>query len=324
MGFFDIFKKKATEESYNNNIKELCKTDINHSSVVSAQKKQAIQTLRETIIASIKKAPSLTYELSSLLWDDASNCFPTNYSFKWEGAWFKLDLQTRKIYADVATYPNQFGACREDRYSLSASELHNKAIEFNMSEELRCMETDADWQELFDENLQTAIANAEKALIEQQEKQKQEQRILNAVVIPDEYAMIKPTMEFDEVLIELRQRYGTSSVWLTKESEKYVLMYCYSATYSSDSKDSQRKLSPLESTWVEQQVNNCITNQDETTWQSMVGGDMMTVRICAQNKPQIEFRNEVPQKKYYELQHLLQKLANYGSFSETETKRIKK
>lgn len=289
-----------------------------------SSKANAIQILRKNIINCINKTPSTTYELSSLLWGDAAKCFPTNYSFSWDGAWFKLDLITRKLYADVSTYPNQFGACREDRYNLTASEFHQKAIAFNMLEELQYMETDADWESLFDENLKSAITKAQKILEKQKEKQKQAQQISNAVVIPDEFSMIKPTMAFDEILIELRQRYGTSSVWLTKESEKYVLKYWYSATYSSVSKNSQRELSPSESAWVEQQVNDCIMNQDKTTWQSMPGGDMMTVKIRTENKPQLEFRNEVPLNKYYELQHLLQKLANYGSFSETEMKRIKK
>ena len=295
-----------------------------HSSYENSLKVDAIRVLRKSIIKVINKTPATTYELASLLWSEAAKCFPTTYSFSWDGAWFKLDLITRKLYADVSTYPNQFGATRDERYNLTAAEFHKKAIEFNMTEELRCMETDADWQELFDKDLQAAIENVQKILKVQQEKQEQAQRISNAIVIPDKFSVISPTMELEEILLELRQKYGSSSIWLIKESEKYVLKYWYSATYSSDSKKSERELSLMESAWVEQQVNDCIMNQDKTTWQSMPGGDMMTVKIRTENKPQIEFRNEVPLKKYYELQLLLEKLANYGSFSETEMKRIKK
>ena len=227
------------------------------------------------------------------------------------------------MYADVSTYPNQFGATRDERYNLTAAEFHKKAIEFNMSEELRCMETDADWQELFDKDLQAAIENAQKILKVQQEKQEQAQRISNAIVIPDKFSAISPTMELEEILLELHQKYGSSSIWLIKESEKYVLKYWYSATYSSDSKKSERELSLMESAWVEQQVDDCLKNQDETTWQSLPGGDIMSVRIRIQNKSNIEIRNTTPLNKYYELKHLLQKLSNYGSFSETEIKKIR-
>ena len=124
------------------------------------QKQQAVLVLRKNIIEMLEIAPLLTYELSGFCGEDVARYFPSNYSFNWHGVCFKLDLQTQKLYADVDTYPNQCGSYREDRYNLTASEFHRKAIEFNMSKELRCMETDADWKELFDDELNDAILQA--------------------------------------------------------------------------------------------------------------------------------------------------------------------
>ena len=286
--------------------------------MVNQDKSNIIKVLRNKIINSIEKIPTSTYELSSLLWADAAMCFPTTCSWNWDCACFKLDLQTMKLYADVSTYPNQFGACREDRYSLSAYEFHEKAKAFNMSNDLQCMETEEDWQELFDENLNSAIANAQKILNEQKEKQKQAAQNSNTIVIPHKFVSVKPTMAFDKVLIDLQQRYGSSSVMLTKESEKYVLKYCYSATYSYDRKNAQRELSPLESAWVEHQIEKCIKNPDKTTWQSMVGGDSMTVEIHKNNEPYVKLRSNPPLNKYTNLRDQLRSLAEYESFLESK------
>lgn len=105
---------------------------------------------------------------------------------------------------------------------------------------------------------------------------------------------------------------------LIKESEKYILKYT-SAHYGS----CKREMSAMESAWLEQQVSDCIENEDQTTWQSLPGGDMMTVKIYKNFKPTVVLTNEKPFEKYLDLQHSLEKLVRYGSFTETEAKKIK-
>ena len=96
-----------------------------------------------------------------------------------------MNLQTKKIFADVGTYPNQFGASRSDTFSLTAAEFNEKAKEFEMAGELQAMETEEDWQALFDEELENAIKNAKTILDEEKEKQKQAERAKYAIVIQD-------------------------------------------------------------------------------------------------------------------------------------------
>ena len=249
---------------------------------------------------------------------DAAACFPIAADFQWHGAWFKVDLNTMKLYASVSTYPNQFGACRSDVYHLTAVEFNEKARAFNMPVELQNMETEEDWKALFNEELKAAVEKARRILDEQKEKEKEAQRIAKAVVIPDYFADRKPTMEFNEIQLNLQQRYGYSEVLLTKESEKYILRY-NSAHYGN----SKRELSAMEAAWVEKEVNDCTRNTDTTTWQSLPGGDMMSVKIYKHHKPQIELIREKPLNKYLKLQHSLEYLTRYGSFSETEIKKVK-
>lgn len=315
-----VYGKIAVKDKAGNEMPNTPK--IQENTVSASSKKEAISTLRKKIIDQIAKAPATHYELASLLWEDASRCFPTSYSFNWDGAWFKLDLETMGLYADVSTYPNQFGASRDDRYKLTAYEFHQKAIEFQMAKELQCMETEADWMALLDDSLKSAIAQAQNALADRHEKEKHAEQIANAIVIPDHFAKKTPTMEFCEIVLELSQRYGSSCVYLTQKSEKYLLRYGYSARYSSATSGCQRELSAMEAAWVEQQVRNCINNTDSSTWQSLPGGDRMSVKIVANKKPNIELHNTTPQNKYYDLMHLLHTLAKYGSLSKSEKKNM--
>lgn len=305
MAFLDSFKKKETAQSE----PPICARGENEITEEQLHN-DAIRILRERIIDTISKTPATTYELSSLLWNDAALCFPTNYSFNWDGAWFKLNLLTKELYADVSTYPNQFGGSREDKYHLTADEFHQKALEFHMANELQCMKTEADWHTLFDADLNAAIAKAQSTLKEQQEKQKQAQRISHGIVIPDAFAEITPTMELDMVRLELHQRYGMSSVFLAQREGKYIIV----------SSGNKRELSPKECVWVERQVRDCIMNQSQETWQSMAGGDYMSVKISTTSTVLVDLFYKTPLKKYYDLKHLLQTLATYGSLSESEKK----
>ena len=137
-------------------------------------------------------------------------------------------------------------------------------------------------------------------------------------MIPDDFKNRKHTMEFTEIELELQQRYGWTKIELIKESRKYLLKYT-SAHYESCKKE----LSTIEAAWLEKQVNDCFENEDQTTWQSLPGGDMMTVKIYKHGKLMVRLIREKPLKKYYDLQSSLQKLVRYGSLTETEAKKIK-
>lgn len=283
-----------------------------------SSKANAIRILRKNIIKCINKTPSTTYELSSLLWGDAAKCFPTNYSFSWDGAWFKLDLITRKLYADVCTYPNQFGANREERYGLTATEFHQKAIAFNMSEELQYMETDTDWELLFDNNeLQMAIQTANTKLQEQREKKWQSERAALAIVIPESFKELKPTMEFTKIVITLSQRYGEWNYTHTvsKKLDNYILCEQNTDLFGHITKEITRELTTQESVWLERYVNACIKNRDKTMWQDVLGSSKMTVEICRYDKQIVTLNKKLPLKKYYDMHSEFSHLITYGSIT---------
>ena len=118
----------------------------------------AVAFLRAQIIEKVTNHPTVKYELSGLLWQEAAKCFPKS-GFQWDGAWFKLDLQTGKLLAEVSTYPNQFGACYSDSFSLSASEFNSIAKQFNMSKELQAFASEEDWAKLFDDSLKSVVSS---------------------------------------------------------------------------------------------------------------------------------------------------------------------
>lgn len=133
----------------------------------------AVSSLRKKIIVEITKTPAVKYQLARLLWQDAATCFPKS-AFQWDGAWFNLDLQTGKLSAEVSTYPNQLGACREDYIPLSASEFNSIANQFNMGKELQAFKSDKDWTKLFDDSLKSAVFLAAEILKKNEAERKNE------------------------------------------------------------------------------------------------------------------------------------------------------
>lgn len=275
----------------------------------SLSKDEAIHILRNNIISSITNTPAEKYELASLLWGDAARCFSTGSQWNWDGAFFKIDLSTGKLFAEVSTYPNQFGASREATYKLTALEFHEKAKEFHMSDELQCMATEEDWEELFDDELKEAVSNAKEIL----RKQREEEQMQNAVVIPSSFDGREPTMEFNEIELCLHQRYATNRVVLSQNANKYTIRYVYESRLSSDIHRHDRVLSNKEAIWLEQQVNACMESLDDTTRESMVGGDWLDVCIRRNGKICVEITGEKPLNKYKELSSLMEKLARFGS-----------
>jgi len=275
----------------------------------------AVSSLRKQIVAEITKTPAVKYQLSSLLWQDAANCFPKS-GFQWDGAWFKLDLKTGKLSADVGTYPNQFGASYEDSYPLSATEFNRIAKQFNMSKELQSFKSDEDWAKLFDDSLNAAVSSAFAALQKKDEDRKTEEINKYAVRIPAKYAKLSPDMCISEVTIEISQRYSSRSIKISNENSKYHVVYVRNSHMSPSVDRYPRTLTSVEAVWLEKQVESTIKNPDKSTWQSLPGGDTMHIVIKRSNGNDISLRGVKPIRKYSDLQNELENLAQYGSLSE--------
>ena len=271
-----------------------------------------VSSLRNRIIAEITKKPALKYQLASLLWQDAADCFPKS-GFQWDGAWFKLDLQTGKLLADVGTYPNQFGANYEDSFPLSAAEFNRIANQFNMSEELRNFKSDEDWAKLFDDNLKSVIASACATLQKKEEERKIAEAEKYAVRIPAKDVGQTPDMCISEITIEISQRYSDRSIKVLNVGGNYQVVYFRNSHMSSSNDRFSKTLSIAEAVWLEKRVNNTIKNPDNSTWQSLPGGDIMNVVIKRNKGNDISIRCVKPIRKYSDLQNELEYLVQYGS-----------
>lgn len=261
----------------------------------------AVETLRDRIIAQITKDPSVSYQLDGLLWGDAASCFP--HGTQWDGAFFELDLIRKKLGARVSRYPDQFGYAPESYISLSASEFHRIAQQYQFSSVLQAFQSDEDWAMLFDESLDAAIASARSTLQKQEEERQNAERKKYAIKIPIELTALSPKMNVMTTYIGVDQRYGSRSIQLTNKNGKYQIRAgCYSRT-----------LSAVEAVWFEKQLENTINNPDNSTWQSLPGGDQMTVEIKRKGYNDILLRSVKPRTKYTNFKHALEYLAQYGS-----------
>lgn len=309
----------AKESSVNVNNIKLPQSKVNTTTNEQLQtikpttKAEAIESLRNKILDEINLNKSMEFHLASLMWGDAANCFPTGASWNWEGAWFKLDLITKRLYVEVSTYPNQFGACREDKFSISTDEFNRIVNKYGLGEELKFIQTDEDWDMIFDKNLKAIISNTQKTIQQEKEEQNLKLRMQNAVVLPNELENNSPSMELSKVKIQLNQRYGNSSVELTQTNGEYRLEYHRYSHLSPNSNTYKKKLSLQESIWVEEQVGTTLENKDKTTWQSLPGGDTMTIEIEKLQGKNVNMVRCMPLNKYMDLLHELEKLAQYGS-----------
>lgn len=274
---------------------------------------EAMTSLREQIIAYIAKNPVFEYELTSLFWDDAAKCFPRGGGFNWDGAWFKLNLQTKKLSAEVGTYPNAVGAYYSDRIALSAAQFHDIAKQFKMRKELQAFASDDDWAKLFDDRLNTAVSAACTALQKRDEERKKEAVKMNAVKIPEQYAKQAPDMCLSEITIEIYQRYSSRSIHVSNDNGHYKIVYTLRSHTSPQIDSYPRLLSAAESVWLEKQVENTIDNPDSSTWESLVGADMMNVLIKREKGKNISLQRAKPIRKFSDLQNALENLAQYGS-----------
>ena len=268
---------------------------------------EAVKILRGRIIESIAKNPSMNFDLSSLLWGEAASCFPTNASWQWDGAFFKLNLMTGKLGAEVSTYPGNLGRCLEGWEFLSASRFHEIAIRYNMAPELRVFRTDEDWQKLFDDELKAAIREASVKLqnVEKEKKTREQERY--TIRIPKNFSSRVPNMDIGKLHLYLHQ-ISSSNVEVTNQNGEYRIVYSYDYL-----KRSERILTPVEAAWVERRVLQALRDPNPATWLSLYGGDKMSVEIQKDKEENINIERGMPIQKYYNLLNDLKYLAQYGS-----------
>lgn len=318
MRLFDIFKKirnpdqstetQQTDNKQQKNLYHIIPCDEPEASSIVDK---AVKSLRKQIIAEITNNPAVEYQLSSLLWEAAASCFPER-GFGWDFAEFNLDLQTGKLLANVSTYPNQFGASYEDVISLSACEFNRIAKQYNMSPELQAFKSDEDWNQLFDDNLKSAVSSACAIQQKQKEERKAAETKQYSVKIPASYTNRSPDMGLSELTIEISQRYASRSIQVTNKNGKYQVVYVRVSHTSPNSERHSRVLSVAEAVWLEKQIENTIMNPDVSTWQSLVGGDTMNIEIKGNNDTDISLRGVKPIRKYSDLQGEIARLAEYG------------
>lgn len=271
----------------------------------------AVASLRSRIIERITKDPSLRFELEALVWQDAAQCFPEK-GFHWDLACFKLALTSGRLHADVSTYPNMFGACRESSYPVSAAEFHRIATEYHWSPMLRAFRSDEDWAKLFDDSLTAAVSSASDALQKQKAATDKQMAAHYSVKIPACYAELSPTMGLSMVEISLDQQYSSRKTSVTNSNGAYSIFYQWTSRMSAASHRHRKTLSPVEAVWLEKQVENTINDPNESTWHSWPGGDQMKILIRQTTGQDVSASGE-PIRKYSDLQTELEHLAQYGS-----------
>lgn len=332
MGIFDFFKKKtqAQKPAVNEQapkqpdapaVKQTqppiaeetssVQTEAQTASVQSAQeqfdKEKAVQSLRKMLLDFLtdQEEPSLTMEMGQLLWQDAASGFPES-GFHWDGAWFKLDLATKQLWADVSTYPDQFGACRESAVSISAPWFNQIAKQYQFWWVYQALETEEDWDQVYDEALKTAIAATEEKIKARDQKELQQ----HALQIRADQS---PDMNLLELTLVLSQRYATRKVRLTNENGQYHLQYNRIPSMSSGYQFESSVLQPHECSWLEMQVEYAVNNPDHSSWQSLPGGDYMDISIRYKDGKAVVMEHTAPLQKYSDLLNTLGDLARYGS-----------
>lgn len=275
---------------------------------------QAAAILRQKIIASLQRQPSTTFELARLLWDDAKACtgsmtgmYPS--AAQWvDGIWFRLDLKTRKLYAKMSSYPNAFGASREDSCSVSAEEFHRLALEYQLNADLLPLQTSEDWAALFDDDLNNAIAAADTELSRREEAHRKK----NAVQIPAIFADRTPNMDIAEITYTLTQLYTITRIHLVNKGRCYHVHFESLSPLSGAHKEQRFNLTCADGAWIEAQVEAALNNPDTSTWQSLAGGDRMKLVIRRKHGKSGAQHSGTPITKYTDLMDIIVKMAQYN------------
>ena len=262
--------------------------------------------MRERIISALAVKAAKEYEVGSLLWGDARECFDGD----WDGAWFQLDLETARLRVQLGTYPNAFGASRSDSRPISASDFHRIAEKYNFDPELQAFVSDADWEKLFNSELKAAVSAAKAKLEQSAREQAAKDHEKYAIEVPTNG---RPKMDLKRVTLMLNQRFGSTHVTVSLSEGSYLVECACSYTSVTDNRTYRRQLSPAEAAWVEKRVERTIADPNQATWQSIPGGDTLIVIIHRANAADISQSFSMPSRKYTDLLNDLENLAHYGS-----------
>ena len=235
-------------------------------------------------------------------WEDARGFFPG----PWDCIEFKWNVKTGKLYADTSTYPNQFGACHESRFFMTAEEFHKIAMCHSFPDSVTDMKTQTDW----DAVRLTPEVTEHIQQIEQKNKEKdhlfREQR---SVKIPEKYLNKEPNQDIRFVSIVLGQAHSGSEVTVQKTEDNLFLCKYWSTNIYSNS---VRKLNKAESGYLEDQILAAVKKEDEL-WNPNFDSGIMTVEIQKGAKALVSCRNKQPLKKYIDLMNTICALNEYGS-----------
>ena len=292
---------------------------------------EAVDLLRDRIIAEIAESPKTEYQLGSLLLEDARCCFPSGKSFQRDGAWFFLDLQTGRLRVDVSAYPNTSGPCPQDSFPLTALEFYQIAKRYSFIPELQSFRSEQDWESLFDDRLKAAVSNAIEA-----RRQKEEERWKkikdeikntdNRTIILRELSERKPQMNIVSADIDMIFGDVNRGIKLTNEKDSYLIKYYYRRTDKSGEtkeENKSRNTTPTESVWVEEEFEKAIEDRRYGEIRAFWVCNHATVRITRTGKEEIFFNcgdfvstnseNLDRVKNYNKLRDKLEHLVYFGS-----------
>ena len=227
-------------------------------------------------------------------------------------ATIRLDLVREQPYAEVSDYPDNFGRYREIRYDLSPEFFHEVAVNLNLDPKWQQFRTQEDWDRLFDDELREAVASAFLAHEKEKEAKLAQERAKYGVTIPIAFRLAQPAMNLTLVHISLYQLASSHVIKVTQEDGTYQVEYMHLASMSSRHEFYKHTLSKGGCVYVETLIENIIMSQDDSTWESAVGGDSMQVEIKRTNAEDITLDPKKPLAKYRDALHILERLAKYG------------
>ena len=273
--------------------------------------------IREIVINTLRARKTYEVPLCSWLWGEAAARFPGGPHSGWEYAGIELDVKSHKLRVDLSRYPNQFGASEQDYESLSPEQFHAKAKDWGVPEQYWDMCTQADWDALYDERLNEAVAELDRI----KAKEAEAVRLRHCVVIPEAMYAARPAMKYTAVTLNLEQRYGITSVDVSQYDGAYQVRINAISRLGPMSQGKAATLTAAEAVWLEDRVGKALQDGDCSTFSSLPGGDLMTVVIREGSRVLENRQLTAPLNRYVQLLNSLHQLAQYGSLRASETDR---
>ena len=307
----------ASPRSNNNSKNEKPNITLaNSEGEVLNEKVKMMSQLRAEIIEHLKRENSVVpYVLENSYVNDLENSFDSRR--QWNRMHFDLDLKGKRLYVEVETYPNQFGACFTDRLNLTPDRFGEIANNNHFRKALQFLNTQNDLDTLFDQELTNTISEVQK----KEETARKEAAKLYAVKIPEQFYSRSPKMNIKLLELNLMQMYGSTTVSLKRSEDSYHLEEIIIYRTGDESKFSERDLTQAESVWVEKMLKETLDNPDNSEWHSYVGLDKMNINIQTASA-NLLLESIEPLNKYYDLMRILSDLSKYGSNKQVDSPAI--